>query len=594
MSWEAWLTLAVVALVIGTVATERAPLPHALLGGLTVLLVTGVLEPEEAFAGFSNPAPLTVAALYVIARAVERTGAVEYIVSRMLGGGTQRSDRVALARVLIPTTVLSAFMNNTPVVGVMAPAVAAWARRAGRPVSRFLMPISFAALFGGILTLIGTSTNLVVAGLMREEGIEPLGLFEITRVGLPLAVVALPIIALMAPVVLPLRRAPGEQLSTRAREFTVEMQVDAGGALEGKSVADAGLRSLQGVFLVAIDRDGIQRAPVQPENVLRGGDRLVFAGNVDRILDLQRTPGLSPAEGHHFADFQADHGNRFYEIVVSAASPVAGSTLKEAGFRARYGAAVVAIHRAGEQIPGKLGEVTIHAGDVLILVADGGWGRRWRDHHDFLVVGSLGEGPPLRKGKARIVAVVMGLMLIAAGTELLDILTAALVAALSLVALRVITRTQARDAVDLEVVVAIGASFGIGSALASTGLAATFAEGIVDAFSPFGDTGVLIGLLVATMALTSTVTNNAAAVLMFPIALATAAGTGIDVRPLAVAVTVAASVDFVTPIGYQTNTMVYGMGGYRWGDFVRLGGVLTVVMLIGATILIPLGWPLRP
>ncbi len=594
MGFDAWLTLIVVVGTVAALATERVPLPHGILVAVSILLVAGVVEVGEAFSGFSNPAPLSVAALYVLTGAVEKSGALEHLTARMLGSGNGGSDRWRLARAMVPTAAVSGFLNNTPIVAMVAPAVASWARRVGRPVSFFLMPISFAAILGGMVTIIGTSTNLVVAGLMEANGQEPLGLFEITRVGLPLAVVGLFFLIVAAPLVVPARKAPGEEVSKQAREFTVDMTVQPDGPLVGKTVADAGLRNLQGVFLIEIEREGRQIAPVRPDRVLRAKDRLIFAGNVGRVLDLQRIPGLTPAEEHHFGVTDQEHGRRFYEVVVSGGSPLAGSSLKQVGFRARYGAAVFAIHRAGERVAGKLGETPIGAGDVLLLVADGGWGRRWRDHRDFLVVSPLSGGPPLIPRKARIVGLVALGLVVSVGTGVLDILPAAMVAGLALIGFRVITRTEARDAVDLEIVVAIAAAFGLGAAMTETGLASTLAEGLVAGFEGFGDLGLLAGVLLATVALTELITNNAAAVLMFPIALAAATEAGMDPRPFAVAVAVGGSLSFLTPIGYQTNTMVYGMGGYRFSDFVRLGAFLTPVMLVLAVLLIPLGWPLRP
>jgi di/tricarboxylate transporter len=424
---------------------------------------------------------------------------------------------------------------------------------------------------------------------------EPIGLFEIAKVGLPIAVVGLTFLIVFAPMIVPARRAPGEDVgSTAAREFTVEMTVQPDGTVAGKSVAEAGLRNLQGVFLIEVERDGHTIAPVRPQTRLEGGDRLIFAGNVARVLDLQRIPGLIAAEDKHFMVTEREHGRRFYEVVVSASSPLSGSTLKSAGFRARYQAAVFAIHRAGARIPGKLGDVRIGPGDVLLLVADGGWGRRWKDHRDFLVVSSLEGGPTLIPRKARIVGLVTLGLLLTVGTGVLDILPAALAAGLLLIALRVLTRTEARDSIDLEVVVAIAASFGLGAAMEASGLAEVLGDGLVTAFERLGDHGVLAGVLIGTVVLTELITNNAAAVLMFPIAFATATSAGMDPRPFAIAVAVGASASFLTPIGYQTNTMVYGMGGYRFSDFVRLGGALTPVMLLIALLVIPLGWPLRP
>jgi di/tricarboxylate transporter len=567
----------------------------AILGGVIALLVARIVTPQEAFSGFSNPAPITVAALYVLAAGVEKTGSLERLTGRILGSGTdeRRSDRATLARLLVPTAAASAFLNNTPIVAMVAPSVVAWARRVGRSPSPFLIPISFAAILGGVLTLIGTSTNLVVSGLLDREGYGPLGLFELTRVSLPLTVLGIGMLVLLAPRLLPARQAPSEDVREGAREFIVEMVVEPRGALHGKTVAEAGLRNLQAVYLVELTRDDRSIAPVGPDERLEGGDRLTFAGNVARMLDLQRMPGLRSAEQAHFPSALGGRGRQFFEAVIADGSPLANSTLKEVGFRGRYGGAVVAIHRADERLPGKLGEITLRAGDVMLILASDGFHTRWREERDFLVVAPLdGETPP-RREKAPIVGVLTLALFVTVGFGFLDILEAALLVAIGLVALRVLTPFEARQAIDLNVLVVIAASFGIGAAISTSGLADQIADLFIDAFGSFGDLGLLLGILVATVLLTELITNNAAAVLMFPIAIATATQAGIDPHATAVAVAIGASSSFLSPIGYQTNTMVYGMGGYRFGDFARVGFPLTILMLIVATVFIPLWWPLR-
>jgi di/tricarboxylate transporter len=592
VSLDAWLTLAVVLVTLVVLATELLPPAMTVLGAVTALLVLGVIDIPEAFEGFSNPAPLTVAALYVIAAAVQKAGLLERLTAAVLGSGRETgSERLGLARVLLPVAGSSAFLNNTPIVAMVAPAIVTWARRTGASASRYLLPVSFATILGGVITLIGTSTNLVVSGLLESHGQEPLGFFEIGKVGLPVAVAGIALLVLLTPLLLPVRRAPSESVEADAREFTVEMIVAGDGPTAGKSVSEAGLRNLQGVYLVEIERDGRTIAPVGPDEVLVEGDRLTFAGNVDRVLDLLAVPGLVSAEEPHFDVVGSTLRRRLFEAVVASASALDGSTLKDIGFRSRYGAAVLAVHRAGERVPGKLGEVRVRAGDVLLLLADAGARRRLLADPSFLVVAPLaGEGPP-RREKAPLVAIVVLAMLVVAATGLLDILVAALVAGFALVGLRVLTPAEARAAVDLNIIVLIAASFGIGNAIESSGLASQIADLVVGPLGEYGDVGLLIGILVSTTLLTELITNNAAAVLMFPIALATAAEAGLDPRGFAIAIAVAASSSFLTPIGYQTNTMVYGMGGYRFADFARVGAPLTILVLIVATALIPVFWP---
>ncbi|HUH16024.1 MAG TPA: SLC13 family permease [Gaiellaceae bacterium] len=590
MTVAAWLTLAVVVATVAVMATERVRPALAMVGAVTFLLVAGVVDAQQALAGFSNPAPITVAALYVLAAAARKTQLLAMVTGRVLARDGRARPSVELARVLAPTAAASALLNNTPIVAMTAPAVASWAHATGRSASRYLIPLSFAAILGGVVTLIGTSTNLVVSGLLQQAGHEPLGLFEITWVGLPFALAGLVVLALLAPRLLPERQAPGEAAAADAREFTVEMVVT-GGRLAGRTVSEAGLRNLEGVFLVEIERDGTAIAPVAPEEPLVEGDRLIFAGNVDRVLDLQQTPGLVSAEERHFSVAGASSARRTYEIVVSADSRLVGSTLKEADFRARYGAVVLAIHRAGHRVRTKLGEVPLGPGDVLVVLAGSDFRARALDGRDFLVVAPLGWETTKAPEKTALVALVVAGLLVAAGTGLLDILPAALLAALALVAFGALSAAEARDAIDLNVIVLIAASFGLGAAMSVSGLAGSAAELVLRPLGGLGYAGLVLGVLVATALLTEIVTNNAAAVLMFPIALSAAEQAAVDPRGLAIAVALGASSSFLTPIGYQTNTMVYGLGGYRFGDFARLGLPLTLVMLVVALLVIPRVWP---
>ena len=597
MSLDAAITLVVLVAVLGVLISERLSPAITILGGTVALLVAGVIDAGEAFSGFSNSAPLTVAALYVVAGAAGRTRVLEGLAARVSRRRSPRagepSERVSLARLVAPTAAASAFLNNTPIVAMVIPGVVAWARRTGRSPSRYLMPISFAAIFGGTITLIGTSTNLVVSGLLEDSGHGGLGLFEIAKVGLPFALAATVMLVVLTPLLLPERRAPSETADADAREFTLELIVTDEPGIAGRSIAEGGLRNLQGVYLVEVERDGHRISSVRPDEILAAGDRLTFAGNVTRILDLQQMRGLASAEERHFPAAGSAIDRRLYEAVVAPGSALAGRTLKEAGFRGRYGAAVIAIHRAGERIGEKLGDVTLRPGDVLLVLAGPAFRPRALDRRDFLVVAALdGEGPP-REDKAPLVGLIIVGLLVAAGTGLLDILPAAFLAAFAVVALRIMSPSEARDSVDLDVIVVIAASFGIGAAISASGLATDISTTLVEPFGHFGDLGLLFGVLLATMVLTELITNNAAAVLLFPVGLSTATAAGLDPRPFAIAIAIGASSSFLTPIGYQTNTMVYGIGGYRFGDYARLGLPLSILMIVVALIFIPLGWPLR-
>jgi di/tricarboxylate transporter len=346
------------------------------------------------------------------------------------------------------------------------------------------------------------------------------------------------------------------------------------------------------VYLVEIERGDHTIAPVGPDEVLTARDQLTFAGNVGRVLDLQRITGLISAEHRHFSLAASSGESRTFEVVVAEGSPLVGSTLKEVDFRARYGAAVMAIHRAGERLASKLGDIRLRPGDLLLVLADADFGRRWRGRDDFLLVSAVEGGVPPRRNRARAVeAITVGLILVS-GLGILDLLKTSLLAALACLAIGAITPGEARRAINFDIIVLIAASFGLGAAMEASGLAAEIGQLLVESFQPMGEVGILAGVLLATMILTELLSNNAAAVLMFPIALATAGEAGLNFRPFAIAILIGASCSFLTPIGYQTNLLVFGMGGYRFRDFTRLGAPLTLLTIVVSLVAIPIVFPL--
>jgi di/tricarboxylate transporter len=590
MGAEAWITLAVIVALVGVLVTERVP-PSVAMGSAVVLLyLLGVVDEAQAFSGFSNIAPLTVAALYVLAGAADITGALSGLTRRALGRGAG-SERRTLARMLFPVMLASGFVANTPLVAMLAPRITTWARRTGRSPSRFLIPLSYAAILGGVITVLGTSTNLVVSGLLHDAGQPSLGVFEITRVGLPIALVGIVVITLVTPLLLPVRRAPDEDLAS-VREFTMEMLVLPDSPLVGQSVAAAQLRNLQGVYLVEILREERTVAPVAPEEVLEPGDRLVFAGAVDRVIDLQGVSGLVMAEEHHFTA-DGSIGHQFYEVVIAEGSLLNGSTLKAAEFRSTFGAAVIAIHRAGQRLGGKLGDLPLRAGDVLLLVAPEGFRNVARESSAFSVVAPYDGAAPLRRRGARLVELATLALVVLAGSGVVDLTKGAMGVVLALLLTRVITPAEARRSINLDIIAMIAFSFGLGAAAQASGLARSVAESLVSATSAWGDVGIVAGVALGTVLATELLSNNAAAALMFPVAVAVASQTGLQLRPLAIVILLMASCSFISPIGYQTNTMVFGMGGYRFTDFTRVGLPLSITSVILAVLLVPVLFPLR-
>jgi di/tricarboxylate transporter len=566
---EAWLVLVAICAVVVMAATDRVSALAAMGGGVVALLLVGAIDDDVALSGLSSPATVTIALLYVVAGGVAATGALSWFIDRLLFG-----ERSPVGRLSAATAAMSAFVPNTPLVALAAPRVIRWSRMQGTSASRLLMPLSFASILGGVVTLLGTSTNLVVSDVVRASGDDALGMFEITRVGLPVALVGVGVLAIATPFLLRERTAAGDSMRSSAREFQLQMVVDPVGPLADRTVEAAGLRHLDGVYLAAVERDG-RVVTARPETKIGGGDRLYFVGDVSRVIDLQDMAGLRSAEHAHVLDAEGP-GTRLYEAVVGPRSDLAGRTLRDAGFRGRYEAAVLAVHRADDELRGKLGSIPIAAGDVLLVLANDEFARRWRDHGDFALVASVDESPPPRRARAWVAAGAFAAMLVLAGTGVLSLLAASALAAVAMVVGGVLGPAEARRAVDLNVVLTIAMSISLGNAATASGLAAEIAARLVDLGSSWGTFGLLLLTIVATQLLTEVLSNSGAAALMVPIGMGAAAGTGADPRDFAIAVLVGASCSFLTPIGYQTNLMVYGLGGYRFTDFTRLGLPLTV------------------
>lgn len=581
MSAEGWITLAVLAaMVVGLVRGRVSP-PAGVLGATALLYVLGVTTASEAFSGFSNTAPITVAGLYVIAGAVDRTGALQPIVSRLLA--TPKSVRFDLARLVVPSALGSAFLANTPIVAMLTPAVTRWADEKGRSPSTFLIPLSYATILGGAVTAIGTSTNLVASGLLEEAGLGSLGLFELATIGLPLAAIGLVTILVLAPMLLPERRSPRQ--AEAGRSFTVAMMVEAGGAADGQSVQEAGLRSLSGVYLAEIERPGRTIAPVLPTQTLRGGDRLVFAGRVDDIVDLQGIDGLTAAESDALDELNANRDVAFFEVVVGPSSPLAGRTPAEVGFRKRYSGAILAAHRSGEQLGGKLGATRLQTGDTLLVVAEKGFRTRWRDSGEFLLVSRLDAEMPGASRKSIWALAAIGLVVILPLIGALSVTRSTILAAILLVGAGVLRPREARDAVDVNVVLMIGGAFGLGQAVSTSGLADQISSTLLN-LGFAGSFGAVVGVVITTMILTELITNAAAVALVFPIAIEVAERTDLDPRVMIIGAAIAGSSSFLTPVGYQTNTMVYGPGGYRFTDYLRLGVPLSLLAVVIVSVMV--------
>lgn len=587
MSLDAWLAVAVVVAVFPMMALTRIGTDMILLGAVVVLMTFGVIGPDQALAGFSSSGLFTVAFMYVLVASIRETGGIDLIIRH--GLGRPGSEAAAQWRLLVPVATMSGFLNNTPVVATYIPAVLGWSRRICQPASRFLMPLSFASILGGTVSLLGTSTNLVVNGLLGERYPElSLGLFDIAWVGVPMAMIGVIYLALVGRHLLP-RGGGTAQAFENPREFTIEMEVDPEGPLVDKSVEQAGLRHLEDLFLVEIERGGNVVSVVGPGEMLKGNDRLVFAGTSAGAVELQQIRGLMPSRQGELSLEKDYKERRLVEVVVSDQCQFVGQRIREGHFRTLYGAAVLAVCRGGERVAGNLGQIRLQPADVLLLEARPPFIERHRQSRDFLLISQVnGQARPVHE-KAWLAWSILGGVVVLATFGVMSMLNAAMLGA----ALAVITGCcsvgAAKRGMDTQVLLTIAASFGLGAALESSGAAAAMASsalGLVDA-SPWL---LLVGVYVLVALLTALVTNNAAAVITFPIVTAAAENLGVSPMPYVIAVMFAASASFITPIGYQTNLMVYGPGGYRFRDYLRVGGPLNLITAAVALGLIPQIW----
>lgn len=587
-TWQGWLAIAVTVAAFSGNAFTSLPAEVVFLGAAAVLFLSGVLDEEAVLSGFSNSGMITVAVLYIVATGLQQTGALNWVSQEVLG--LPKTPAKALLRMMLPVMGISAFLNNTPVVAMFIPVVNDWCRKLRFSPSKLMLPLSYAAIFGGLFTLIGTSTNLVVNGLLVDatQG-QGLKFFDITWVGVPCAIAGFLFLWVTQRWLLP-NRQPVLSDTDDLRQYTVEMVVVPGGQLVGKSVQKAGLRNLPGLYLAEIQRGEQMLPAVGPQEQLQGNDQLLFVGIVDSILDLQRLKGLQPATDQVFKLDVPRTERCLLEAVVSNTCPLVGRTIREGQFRTQYNAVVVAVARNGERLVGKVGDIRLQPGDTLLLEAHPSFLNERRISRDFYLVSNIPNSEPIRHGRSLWALGLTILMVVLAAVGWLTMLQAAVLAAVGMLMFGCCSPNQALGSIEWSVLLVIAAALALGEALDSTGAAKTIATGLV---SLAGNNPwlVLATIYAITTVLTEIITNNAAAALIFPIALSLAKQLDVSYMPFVIAIMVAASASFATPIGYQTNLMVYGPGGYKFSDFLRVGVPLNILYGVVTIAIAPLIYP---
>lgn len=596
-SWQAWLTLIVICGCLALLLQEDAISPDVVLTGALVILTLGqVITVKEALAGFANEGIATIGSLYIVALSVSRSGALDILSKHILGSPTHIA--IALIRLMLPIAFLSAFINNTPIVAMMAPVVISWSHRVNIPTSKLLIPLSYAAILGGTVTLIGTSTNLIVQALLADaDPSVELTLFGLSPVGIPTAILGILYIIFIGHRILPTRESPGQELKNSPKSYSAHVIVrNDADSLIGKTLENAGLRHLTGLFVYSIERPSKGETFDAPSGqfVLEAGDIIGVAGDVSHVSRLWTTEGL---ELHVESDVRKLHlssgKHHLAEVVVAPHTSLIGKTPKTLKFRSRFNAAIVGIHRGGEQVATRIGDVVLQAGDVLLLVTAGEDFIKLHGHSTFFsLVSEIGIASiPMKVSKKKIgfVTLLAGVMVILASIEDLDLslFTLALVVSYIFWLTGLITVEDARASVDIGVIAMVASSIGLASAIENSGLALRIGTCLVQLFEPIGELGLLFGIYIATTVLNAFVSNSASVSLIFPIAYVIATQSQVlNVRMICYILMLAGSADFSTPIGYQTNLMVYSLGNYRFVDYIKVGLPLqllccTVGCLIG-------------
>ena len=595
MSWDvfplAFVAILLVWLLVSFVREKWSPDVVAAIA-VAALLVSQVLAPSDVLGVLSNSAPATIACMFVLSAALERTGCIDAL-GNWLGNLVGDNPVRVLAGLMITALVISAFLNNTPVVAILTPVAIALAKRASSPPSKLLIPLSFATVLGGMLTMIGTSTNILVDGVARKAGLEPFGMFEITPAALVFCVVGFAYLMLFSNRLLPDRDTLSKQLRPDLdRTFMTELLVPHDSPVIGKSLSEAQLNGGSGLQVLKIFRDHQQLSEPTGDTTLQAGDLLILHGQVKDMVHVRERNRLTFNRGEAF-ETVSSHDVILAEAIVGRGSRYSHRPMRDLDLTARYGIAVLAVHRQDENIQGNLDELHLQFGDVLLVEGTPAQIKRFADNCELISLNTVQERA-YRRDKAPIAIIATLAVMLLAAFELMPIEGLAMIACAVVIATRCLDIEDAYKAVDWKILSLIFGMLAISIAMDKVGLIDLIVSQTM-AVIPTSNPLLILGFVyLLTTTLTEILSNNAVAVLVTPVAIGIAHSLGLDPRPFVVAVMFAASVSFATPIGYQTNTFVYNAGGYRFSDFMRIGIPLNILMVGVAMLVIPLVWPLVP
>ena len=580
LSFDQILVFIVLVFILISLYREILGPAFTFLVGVIVLGIFGVLTPSEILKGFGNEQIAVVIMLLLIGDVIRRTAVVEVIFDRFFKSA--RSYRGFMSRMTLLIAGFSAFLNNTPLVAVMIPYVHSWCKRNNISPSKFLIPLSYSAILGGSATLIGTSTNLIVNGLVVDQTIipdlEPLKIFDFAIVGVPMIVVGSLYLLFFGERLLPTKPDTLTQFSLGRREYMVEAKIVQKSPLIGKTIEEAGLRNQLGFHIVEIWRRGYKISVFGADFLLDRGDILILAGETEAIADMVKSrSGLNiPEVGMLSKKLRTE----IVEVVVSQNSTIVNKTVREANFRSKYDAAIVSVHRNGELIKGKVGEVILKAGDVLLLFTGENFVARTVAMKDFYFISKVREMVKLEWYKSAILLGGLILAILLAALNLFPLFISLLLLLVLSLAMQVTHPRELPGAIDYNLALIIVLSLALGTAMIKTGTADLVADGVIRLFRPLGVIGILTGIYLITTILAAYITSKAAAAIIFPIALTTSVNLSMDPMPFILITAYASAANFMTPVGFQTNLMVYGPGGYSFRDFFRVGAPLTFLYMV--------------
>jgi len=589
MSLENILILAVVVGAMALFVTEKLRVDLVALLVLVVIVVLGLIKPDQALSGFANPATATVAAMFVLSAGLARTGLVDWL-GRSINKIAGRSPTQLLIILCLTIALISAFIVNTATVAIFIPVTIVLASTRNISSSRMLIPLSYASQFGGVCTIIGTSTNILVNSIAVSNGIRGFDLFEFAPLGLIMLAIGIIYLVVVSGWLLPKRKGEYQKLDKyRLVEYVIELRVTRRSSLINKTWGRSKPKDLKEIDLIKIIRDG--KAMWRPlKTTIREGDILLLYGNADRLIKMKENYALETTDARVRDKNMSSEDYKLIEALIPPRSVIEGRTLSGSNFNRRFGCTVLAVQRRGKVIRDRLSDIRFDGGDTLLLQCDGKEMKRILKSDDLIVTNELTD-LHLRKNRSFIALGIMIAVVALAAFKVLPIMIAALVGAVAMVLTRCLSIDEAYKAIDWKVIFLLGGILPLGMALQQTGTASLLANSIMQPLVKLGPIYILAALYLITAVMTETMSNNAAAILLAPIALSIAAILGVSPRPFLIAITFAASTSFATPIGYQTNTMIYAPGGYRFLDYTKVGVPLNILFWIIAVLLIPIFWP---